>query len=365
MPTCYHCGKQISENGAHTCPECGQTYCHIHKEPVDHECNIVQEFLNNSQYQPSTTHYQNPAQSNFIPVGQTSPSFQERIDQDQTPPQEHLQQIGEEESITTGVRGTTDGSFTWYRQERYVPENAFSEGSDIEFKGILFPYKSEFMHLLIGAGLIFTIGLIGFYNEQLINQGLMWAVFMLAGFYTTAFLFHELGHRQVARHFNFQTKFRLLTFGMILTAFGLISGIIGLLSPDIPTLPILALPGAVVVLGLDKVNRKTGLCKAAGPSINLVYGTILLILSFLLDPDLYPLNLFVGLAAGLNFTLGIFNMIPLGILDGKNIFKWNMGVYFFLFISLLILLIITYASVYAPAATNPYLPEEIRALYQN
>ncbi|MGV9198533.1 MAG: hypothetical protein ACOC4M_06815, partial [Promethearchaeia archaeon] len=326
MPTCYHCGKNIRENQSYKCADCGQKYCRIHKDPVDHECNIVQESLNSQSYQQPITNYQQPAQSNYIPVAQSSPTIQDRINQQQAPPQDYLQHIGQGESKDTEVRGTTDGSFTWYRQERYIPENAFSEDSGIEFKGILLPYKSEFMHLLIGSVLIFIIGFIGFYNEQLINQGLSWAIFMLAGFYTTAFLFHEFGHRQVAKHFEFQTKFRLLSFGMILTAFGIISGIVGLISGGLP-LPTLALPGAVVVLGLDKINRKTGLCKAAGPSVNLVYGTILLIASFLIEPQLYPLNLFVGLAAGLNFTLGLFNMIPLGILDGKNIFKWNMGVY--------------------------------------
>jgi Zn-dependent protease len=167
----------------------------------------------------------------------------------------------------------------------------------------------------------------------------------------TAFLFHEFGHRQVAKHFDFQTKFRLLTFGMILTAFGLITGLMGLIGGGL-RLPALALPGAVVVLGLDKINRKTGLCKAAGPIVNLVYGTILLIISFIIE--FYPLNIFIGIAAGLNFTLGLFNMIPLGILDGKNIFKWNKTVFILLFLALLILLVLAYGNVYAPPETNIY-----------
>ena len=103
-------------------------------------------------------------------------------------------------------------------------------------------------------------------------------------------------------------------------------------------LPTFALPGAVVVLGLDKIDRKTGLCKAAGPIINLVYGTILLVISFFIE--IYPLNLFIGYAGFLNFSLGLFNMLPIGILDGQNIWKWNKGLYLILF-SLLALLTIT------------------------
>ncbi|MCJ7648397.1 MAG: hypothetical protein MUP85_07275, partial [Candidatus Lokiarchaeota archaeon] len=94
---------------------------------------------------------------------------------------------------------------------------------------------------------------------------------MLSAFYVTAFLFHEFGHRQVALHFGLQTKFRLLTYGMLMT---LIS------------LGRMALPGAVVVLGLDKISRKTGLCKAAGPLVNLVYGSMLLLISYILPTTL-------------------------------------------------------------------------------
>jgi Zn-dependent protease len=266
------------------------------------------------------------------------------------------------ESISTRsvIRGTTDGTFTWSRQEKLIPENAFDPGSGIEFKGILFPYSSELLHLIIGASLIFIIGLIVFYSAQLIRLNLSWAIFLLAGFYTTAFLFHEFGHRQVAKHFGLQTKFRLLTFGMILTIFGLIAGLFSLIS-DSMRLPILALPGAVVVLGLDKVDRTTGLCKAAGPIVNLVYGSILLVTSLIIPKDLFPLNLFVGYAAALNFMLALFNMIPIGILDGQNIWKWNKAFYVILAGALILLLFIAYTIIYAPIQTSLYVPENMKA----
>ncbi|MCK4779352.1 MAG: M50 family metallopeptidase, partial [Candidatus Lokiarchaeota archaeon] len=254
--------------------------------------------------------------------------------------------------VTPGsIRGTTDGTYTWYRQESQVPVDAFDPDSGIKFKGILLPHKSELFHFIIGVSLIFIIGILTFY-PNLINTGYEWAIFMLAGFYATAFLFHEFGHRQVAVHFGLQTKFRLLTFGMILTVSGLVFGLYSLISGGLG-FPSLALPGAVVVLGLSKIDRTTGLCKAAGPIVNLVYGTILFIISFIIPT--YPLNQLIGVAASLNFMLGTFNMIPIGILDGQNIWKWNKKIYIALAGSLLILLIITYALVYAPIATNPYI----------
>jgi len=333
MTICYHCGEEIPQNEVYHCDKCGQNYCGLHKDPVSHECNIVIESFRSPQIQTPESTYREV------------PSYQ--------------QQYTDQPTTVSAVRGTTDGSYNWYRQERHVPENAFDPDSGIEFKGILFPYKSEFLHLLIGSSLIFLIGLIVFYNPQLVRLNLTWAIFLLAGFYTTAFLFHEFGHRQVAKHFGLQTKFRLLTFGMILTVFGLIIGFWSLLSNSV-SLPILALPGAVVVLGLDKIDRRTGLCKAAGPIINLIYGTILLIGSLVIPKNLFPLNLFIGYAAALNFMLGLFNMIPIGILDGQNIFKWSKSLYILLVGLLILMLIIAYANIYAPIETSLYVPENMK-----
>jgi Zn-dependent protease len=294
------------------CGSCGQNYCSLHKEPIDHECSIVRENINIEQIQPST--------SSSIEYNQVIPTHQEP-DYQQSPP---------------GIaRGTTDGTYTWFRQETQVPTNAFDPDSGIKFKGILFPHLSELIHFLIASILIFLIGMLIFWDDVLFSLGYGWTTFMLAGIYMTAFLFHEFGHRQVAVRFNLQTKFRLLTFGMVLTVFSLVAGLL-----NIPV-PSLALPGAVVVLGLEKVSKKTGLCKAAGPSVNLVYGVILFVISFLIPSSLNPLGYLFVLSSYLNFMLGAFNMIPIGILDGQNIWKWNKKVYIFLITSLGGMLIVT------------------------
>ena len=329
MVKCYHCGQEITGELFY-CSDCGQNYCSLHEAPVDHECNIVKESQHLQQFHPSTSiHAEAP---------QVSP----------IPQESHYQQ-----QLTPGVmRGTTDGTYTWYRQEAQVPENAFDPDSGIQFKGILLSHKSELLHFLIGVSLIFLIGILNFYPD-LINSEYTWGIFMLAGFYATAFLFHELGHRQVAVHFKLQTKFRLLTYGMILTVFSIFLGLVSLTSKGL-TLPTLALPGAVVVLGLKKIDRSTGLCKAAGPSVNLIYGTILFMVSIVIPTKLFPLNLFLGFAANINYMLGMFNMIPIGILDGQNIWKWNKWVYLILAISLLALLVISYMFIYAPVDSNLY-----------
>ena len=328
MANCAHCGDEIIGDPFY-CDRCGYNYCVRHKETENHDCNIIRE---SSGLQQSISTPQTYSQEPQVAS----------ISHDQTyqPPS------------TPGVtRGTTDGTYTWYRQESQVPANAFDPDSGINFKGILLPHKSELFHFVVGVSLIFTIGLLTFY-PSLIDTGYEWAIFMLASFYATAFFFHELGHRQVAKHFNLQTKFRLLTFGMMLTVFGVLFNIYSLTTGGV-SFPSLALPGAVVVLGLSKIDRNTGLCKAAGPIVNLIYGITLFAISFIIPS--YPLNMLIGLAANLNFMLGTFNMLPIGILDGQNIWKWNKKIYLVLCGSLLTLLIITYAIIYAPTSANLYI----------
>ncbi|MFX1417388.1 MAG: hypothetical protein ACFE9N_00560 [Promethearchaeota archaeon] len=325
MTNCAHCGEEIVGESFY-CNTCGYNYCLRHKEPINHDCIIIRDSLQQTPL-PTQPYFQ----TSQIPA----------ISPDQTYQQPTTQGI---------VRGTTDGTYTWYHQENQIPVDAFNPDSGIKFKGILLPHKSELFHFIIGVSLIFIIGILTFYPSLIRYPGLEWAIFMLAGFYATAFLFHELGHRQVAIHFDLQTKFRLLTFGMILTVFGVVFNVYSLISGG-ASFPSLALPGAVVVLGLSKIDRTTGLCKAAGPTVNLVYGTILFIISFIIP--IYPLNMLIGLAANLNFMLGTFNMIPIGILDGQNIWKWNKKIYIALGGSLLVLLIITYILIYSP--TSPYI----------
>ncbi|MFX0007894.1 MAG: hypothetical protein ACFFA7_07720 [Promethearchaeota archaeon] len=327
MVNCAHCGQEIIGEPFH-CSECGYNYCTIHKDPINHDCNIIKESLRMQQAPSVVQSYNQVTQSSSIPYEQTY----------------------QQQSPGGVIRGTTDGTYSWYRQESQVPVDAFDPDSGIKFKGILLPHKSELFHFIIGVSLIYIIGIITFTPQLIYVSGYQWAIFMLAGFYATAFLFHELGHRQVALHFNLQTKFRLLTFGMILTVIGVVINIYSLMSGG-SSFPSLALPGAVVVLGLSKIDRTTGLCKAAGPIVNLIYGIILFVISFIIP--IYPLNMLIGLAANLNFMLGTFNMIPIGILDGQNIWKWNKKVYIALAGSLLTLLVITYILIYSPLYIIP------------
>ncbi|MFX1236818.1 MAG: AN1-type zinc finger protein, partial [Promethearchaeota archaeon] len=145
MPRCYLCFEEKPE--VYTCEGCGKSYCSLHKNPSDHNCNIFKEEALHRPYQPVI--------ENETFLG--SDVRYHQVQQYQTTTSSNV------------VRGTTDGTYTWYRQEKSIPEDAFSPGSGINFKGILLPYKSEFIHLVVGCALIFIVGLIAFYDEQLLN----------------------------------------------------------------------------------------------------------------------------------------------------------------------------------------------------
>jgi Zn-dependent protease len=69
----------------------------------------------------------------------------------------------------------------------------------------------------------------------------------------------------------------------------------------------------------------------AGPVINFIIGSILIIFAFslmILNSELVIWGYVILLGAQLNIMLGIFNLIPVMVLDGLKIFRWNKLLYF-------------------------------------
>jgi Zn-dependent protease len=128
---------------------------------------------------------------------------------------------------------------------------------------------------------------------------------------------HEFSHRQTAVFYGFQTKFRLVTVGVVITALSVIAG------------GGFGVPGAVVIVGLDDESTKhqTGVCKSAGPFSNVIFGSILIVLSMALPDSIIIVRIFLLQGALFNFTLGAFNLLPVAILDGANIIRWNIKVW--------------------------------------
>ncbi|MFH1722505.1 MAG: hypothetical protein ABH950_07885 [Candidatus Altiarchaeota archaeon] len=134
------------------------------------------------------------------------------------------------------------------------------------------------------------------------------------------FISHELAHKFTAQSYGCFSEFR--ADNQMLTV-ALLSSFLGFL---------FAAPGAVVTY--NPVTRKeNGLISVSGPVANIVLAFFFLVLSY------SPVTLFSGVAFfgfKINSWLALFNLIPIGGLDGAKVWQWNKIVHVSLFFVALI-----------------------------
>jgi len=126
------------------------------------------------------------------------------------------------------------------------------------------------------------------------------------------FLLHELGHKIVAQRYHCFAEFRSQDTMLILA---IVMSFLGF---------ILAAPGAVFISG--HVSReKNGKISAAGPIVNIILALLFWSLSFIFTNGiLYELCRY---GFSINAWIGLFNLIPVSVFDGRKILDWNKGVY--------------------------------------
>lgn len=128
----------------------------------------------------------------------------------------------------------------------------------------------------------------------------------------TGFIFHEMAHRQVARHFGFHAEFRAWNNGLIMAvAFAIIT--LGRFT--------FAAPGATYIFANHISRKKNGIISIAGPVVNTILGFVLIFLAVIVSNGIASKIL---MHAGLiNFWFAFFNLLPIGPLDGKKVMAWN------------------------------------------
>ena len=126
------------------------------------------------------------------------------------------------------------------------------------------------------------------------------------------FVFHELGHRLVARRFGYFAEYAMWPTGLMvalgLSLFGFVFAAPG---------AVMIYPKATVWGTISPSREKVGLIALAGPATNIGLAVVFLTLNFV-EP-----TLLFTLGARINTWLALFNLIPFGPLDGAKILRWD------------------------------------------
>ena len=171
----------------------------------------------------------------------------------------------------------------------------------------------EFAKAWVGTALAFAVL---FSGGDIRNPRFVTILLMAALTAGLGVVLHELAHRVVARHYGATAHF-VANDGMLVIS--ILLAFTGFL---------FAAPGAVWHSGW-LTKRQSGLVAAAGPITNMVLALIfagLLIVARTANPS--PLILF-GLQMGflVNALLGVFNMLPIGPIDGAKVLNWNIAAF--------------------------------------
>lgn len=135
---------------------------------------------------------------------------------------------------------------------------------------------------------------------------LMMAVVILS------FVTHELGHKFTAQKFGLWSEYRMFPMGLL---FALVMAAVGFL---------IAAPGVTYIRGfVDK--EQDGKISLAGPLVNIVLSVIGLAGCIAFNGN--PIIILFYLLFVLNASLALFNLLPIGILDGAKVMRWDTGIW--------------------------------------
>jgi len=128
----------------------------------------------------------------------------------------------------------------------------------------------------------------------------------------TGFIFHELAHREMAKHYCFHSEFRAWYPGLALAL------ILAVITMGQFTF---AAPGATYFYATNVSRKQNGIISAAGPIVNILLGLALMLLGIGATDAL--LKTILTSSAMINFWFALFNLIPIYPLDGSKVIRWN------------------------------------------
>ena len=139
------------------------------------------------------------------------------------------------------------------------------------------------------------------------------------------FILHELGHKFVSMKYGYWAEFKLWPQGLL---FALITSFFGF---------VFAAPGAVYTYANYMTDEINGKISIAGPIVNIVLALIFLGVAAAIYPSAFHSStsalIFIVCAIGysINSFLAVFNLLPIGNLDGSKVLIWNFGIWIITF----------------------------------
>tara|TARA_Y100000310_G_scaffold336815_2_gene422357 strand:+ start:54 stop:611 length:558 start_codon:yes stop_codon:yes gene_type:complete len=180
---------------------------------------------------------------------------------------------------------------------------------------ITFTEIIQFAILTVALGYIFTAFIKLPRSPYEIKTGFNWNDLKFAALISApAVIFHELGHKFVALAFGLDASFQIWTTGLL----------IGVVLRAFNS-PLIFLAPAYVTIPAGVSSGQMALIAFAGPFVNLLlFGLSILMLKYRKNMSEKE-TLVWAISKKLNIFLFIFNLIPLGPLDGAKVLTGILG----------------------------------------
>ncbi len=200
------------------------------------------------------------------------------------------------------------------KEDAVMPQGANSYeyrvtyGMPRKTRGRVYFSPKELKHLAVAVLLVIGVGVSYIFFTGSLGGDLALIASVSAAIFTTSFVVHEIAHKVTAQRQGLWAEFRLTLWGSVLTAVFMI----------LPVAFKIISPGAVMISGPASVDE-IGKISIVGPTTNIILSTALVTAAF--APT--PISWIFVLGALFNGYIAVFNLIPIGILDGFKIFNWN------------------------------------------